>query len=186
MAFGAGEIFNPWFFAWVSISSGIALVSDLKYRKIYNWLTLPGVGVGILASYFFGGAEGVWDALLGSLLAFGLLFIPFFSGWMGGGDVKFFMLLGAAGGVRFVQETFILMLSLGGLLGLLQLTWSGKLVDFLKRTFQFLRAIFHPFLEVHPFRVDHSSQMPFAIPMGLSAVLNALLHPVQKWGWLWW
>ena len=52
---------------------------DFRYHRVPNWITLPLMLIGFVAS--FPGTPALW---LGSIL----LFTAWSSGWMGGGDVK--------------------------------------------------------------------------------------------------
>jgi prepilin peptidase CpaA len=52
---------------------------DFRFRRVPNWITLPLMLIGFVAS--FTGAPALWFGSLLLLTAWG-------SGWMGGGDVK--------------------------------------------------------------------------------------------------
>jgi len=49
---------------------------DLRYRRIPNWLTLPGLVVGIAVNTLAWGRQGAKASLLGALLGLALL-LPF-------------------------------------------------------------------------------------------------------------
>lgn len=82
----------PWY-AWLYIvgvagMTLIALVTDLKARRIPNWLTVPMFFAGwIYQAAFFGGA-GLLDALAGFALGFGMLFALWLMAGGGAGDAK--------------------------------------------------------------------------------------------------
>lgn len=93
-------------FAWwpILIVVTVASFTDLRNRRIPNWLVFPFLLAGIVVSPvrpdWQGGGHGFgWHGLgqcLAGVLA-GLLIngIPFFMGWTGGGDVKLFAAIGA-------------------------------------------------------------------------------------------
>lgn len=54
-------------------------VYDFRYRRVPNWITLPLMLIGVVAT--FPGAPALWIGSILMLTAWG-------SGWMGGGDVK--------------------------------------------------------------------------------------------------
>lgn len=91
-----------WFVAIV-IFTVFALVSDWKYRKLPNVLTVPMFCAGLLfhaangflESGSLGAAGGLSFAFKGFAVGFGLLLILWFIGGSGGGDVKFMGALGA-------------------------------------------------------------------------------------------
>ena len=67
---------------------GVATFTDLRSRRIPNWLVLPFLGAGVLASCWFHGWHGLGQSLSGAglgLLLFGVFFLV---GGMGAGDVK--------------------------------------------------------------------------------------------------
>lgn len=82
----------------------IAAVTDYKHGKIYNWLTLPAIVVGLvfwLAAGLLGSDKGITSSLFAlacGLIPFGALALR---GWLGGGDAK---LMAAAGAISASWE----------------------------------------------------------------------------------
>ena len=68
---------------------------DVRYRRIPNWATLPGVALGLGLNGLFLGWQGMKESGLGLLVGFGALVVLFVLGWMGGGDVKLMAAVGA-------------------------------------------------------------------------------------------
>ena len=68
---------------------------DLRSRRIPNWLSLSLILTGLVQSFTWAHVAGPMDAFLGLLTGFGLTFILFAIGAMGGGDVKLMAGLGA-------------------------------------------------------------------------------------------
>ncbi len=66
--------------------------TDMRYRKVYNYVTMPMWISGWLYQGFFNGWEGILTGLQGFAIGFGLFFTLWMIGSAGGGDVK---LLGA-------------------------------------------------------------------------------------------
>jgi prepilin peptidase CpaA len=84
---------NPLYLAAIMITA-IACVTDLRDRRIPNWLTFGAAAVALLVHAWIAGAAGVQTSVGGWLLGVAL-FLPFFAlRGLGGGDVK---LLGAIG-----------------------------------------------------------------------------------------
>lgn len=75
----------------VTLTCAIAVFTDLRARKIPNWLTVTSLLLGV--------AFTDWLHAIGGVAVGLAAFIPFFIvGWLGGGDVKLLMALGAWGG----------------------------------------------------------------------------------------
>ncbi len=80
--------------AMVILFSSIALVTDLKNRRIPNWLTVSSAVAGLAWHLWSGGLAGAGTSLGGFATGFGLLLLLWVIGGGGGGDVK---LMGAVG-----------------------------------------------------------------------------------------
>ncbi|MEZ6039154.1 MAG: A24 family peptidase [Planctomycetaceae bacterium] len=76
------------FLAAVVIYTTIAAISDYRFRKIPNKLTVPMCVAGLVYQIGFFGLAGLQTALLGFLVGFGILFALWMIGSAGGGDVK--------------------------------------------------------------------------------------------------
>ncbi|MBM7866201.1 hypothetical protein GTO89_05390 [Heliobacterium gestii] len=68
---------------------------DLRYGKIYNKLNLAFFLTALAANSILHGFSGFLHSLAGAVAGLLLLLIPFFLGWVGGGDVKFLAAAGA-------------------------------------------------------------------------------------------
>jgi prepilin peptidase CpaA len=99
----------------------VATITDLRSRRIPNWLVLPYLLAGIVVSAWVGGWHGLGQSLLGMVLG-GLTYG--FLAWMGGmgmGDVK----LCAAIGAWIWWKQFLLAFVLIGVVGgFMALAWA--------------------------------------------------------------
>ncbi len=86
----------------IMIVLAIAAIVDIHRKMIPDWLTLPGLAWVLVASAFLGWPR-MADALLGTLLCGGALFIlaVVSRGSIGGGDVKLMAMIGGSLGWRW-------------------------------------------------------------------------------------
>ncbi|SES21459.1 leader peptidase (prepilin peptidase) / N-methyltransferase [Gracilibacillus ureilyticus] len=84
----------------IAIILVISTFTDLKSRRIYNWLTFPGMIYFGLYHLVFN-LQNIFTYILGFLLVGGICFlIAMFSNSLGGGDIKLLALLGLAFGIN--------------------------------------------------------------------------------------
>ncbi|MDW7673925.1 MAG: A24 family peptidase [Bacillota bacterium] len=119
---------------WIlMIILAIAFVTDVKWRKIYNWSLMPGVVFGLGYHGYTAGLPGLVESGQGLLLGIGLLFIPYALGGLGAGDVKLLGTVGALMGSYFVWQAFLFTALMGGLLALGYLIYYKALAKTIKR-----------------------------------------------------
>lgn len=91
----------------VLIVAFIALISDLKYGRIYNKLTFPAILLGWAFAFYTDGISGLgnhFGATIGGIL----LYMPFAAfGFIGMGDVKLLGAIGALCGPIFMLNVFL-------------------------------------------------------------------------------
>lgn len=159
-----------------------SIVTDLLWGKIYNWLTLPALLLGLVFSFSTTGLSGLGQGALGVFAAFVLYGWMFGLRFLGGGDVKLLMALGAWGGLSYTEEVAILAIFIGGLFGLVSLAYTGKLTAFCKKIYSSLISLFVPGLEFIPPKIDKTLTMPFGVPISIAAVWIIFWHPFESWG----
>lgn len=81
-------------FIGIAILMTVAVVIDVKTRRIPNWLTVSAFVAGIAYHAFTNGWQGFGFAMAGFGVGFGILLVLWLIGGGGGGDVK---LMGAVG-----------------------------------------------------------------------------------------
>lgn len=108
---------------------GVAVFTDLRSRRIPNWLVLPFLPLGIAVSAWFHGWHGVAASLEGAavgVVAFGVLF---FMGGMGAGDVKLCAAIGAWIGPGQLFIALVLTGLAGGVMVIAWAAYAGFLKD---------------------------------------------------------
>lgn len=102
----------------------ICAYTDTKHRKIYNWVTLPLIPIGILNTIFlYGFYEGLMDCLW-LIPAFILCLIFFKLNQIGAGDAKLVLSIGALMGLEYTLIILLISFILG---------WFYAAYQFLKR-----------------------------------------------------
>ena len=103
---------------------GVAVFTDLRSRRIPNWLVLPFLPLGIAVSAWFHGWHGVVQSLEGAgvgILVFGVFFVM---GGMGAGDVKLCAAIGAWIGPGQLFIALVLTGLAGGVMVIARMTAS--------------------------------------------------------------
>jgi prepilin peptidase CpaA len=155
---------------------------DVRSLRIPNWLTFPSLLGAVALGAARGGCEGAGTALLGAGAALAVGFVPFALRWLGAGDVKAAMVLGALWGPPAFLAVFWWMLVVGGLLALAFVAAQGGLADLLARWLRSARAtlVTRRLTYVRPAAGSAAARgLPFAVAMALGAAA------FQIWGTPW-
>ncbi len=110
-------------FAWwpTVIVLAVATFTDLRSRRIPNWLVLPFLVLGISVSAWLHGWHGLGQSFEGLGLGFFIYGILFWLGGMGAGDVKLCAAIGAWIGP---DQLFIALVITGLVGGVMVLGWA--------------------------------------------------------------
>lgn len=111
----------------------VAVITDYRRHKIYNWLTLPGMLAGLAWNLAAAGGGGVADALAGLLLGIGFFFPLWIMKKFSAGDAKLCGVVGAFGGLRFSFWAIAFTLAAGAVIALIILARRGMLKATLDR-----------------------------------------------------
>lgn len=112
------------FLAGVLVLTTTAAYTDLRYFRIYNWLTLPAFALGWIYQVAFYGLPGLADAGLGFAIGFGLFFLLFAIGASGGGDTKLMGALSVWLGWKLTLYTVVLTILFVAIGSVVMLIWS--------------------------------------------------------------
>lgn len=166
----------------IILISLIAVITDLWKRKVYNWTTFPAILLGVAWLSLTLGAQGLLQSILGVGVAF-LCFGAFVAvRWLGAGDLKLLMAFGAWGGADYTLDVTYSSVVFGGVLAFLTLVIHGQLFAFLKRFYRFVLSFVVRELEPESFKANRKLRLPFAIPLALAAVAEALGSSWKNWG----
>lgn len=180
----------------------VATLTDLRWHKIYNWTTYPGMlaavainAVGTVAMAYddaqlwhqwVGWIPDVPNPLAASILGWlacgFIMLVCLVTFQIGGGDVKLIAMMGAFLGLEQGLVTMLWMLVLGGALGLVLLIWQVGIGRLLARAARFLKNVLK--LGRHAQLPDEDRvilQQPlYLAPTSIPAVL------IVRWGVLDW
>ena len=157
----------------------VAIASDLRWRKIPNWLTGPSVLIGLGLHTFINQWKGLVLGLEGAALGLGLFLLLYGVGWMGAGDVKLYAAVGSFLGPAQTISAAIVIALVGGLLafgmigfhlgarGMGLWLWSHIQGMFLTGSAQVLT----PFQGAAP-------KVPYALAIGLGTIGSYWWYPL--------
>ena len=162
-------------FVVAALVASVALVTDVRRRRIPNWLTGSALLVGLAGHLVLGGVSGGLAALAGAGLGFGLLF-PFYvlrlvgiGRTVGAGDVKLLAALGAILGPVALLSAAIYGALVGGLQSVLILGKQGR-----------LGLTVHQMLIMRTLPTPGGAKAPYAVAIAAGVYLAMLLPPVLR------
>ena len=147
---------------------------DLRTRRIPNYLTLGTAVAGLAYNFMSQGLPGLANGLLGMLLGFAFLVLPYLWGGMGAGDVKAMAALGAWLGPKLTVFLFCYMGIAGGVIALGYLVWQGSLWEKIKQGWTFLLNLILSRPDGPP-RPPSPSRVTAGIPYGVAIAVGMLV-----------
>jgi prepilin peptidase CpaA len=167
----------------VVLLTGIAAYTDVRRRKIPNWLTLPFFLLGWVYQGWSHGWGGLSDGLLGFALGFGTYFVLWMVAGGGGGDVK---LMGAVSvwlGFRLTLYVMIVSTLLVVIDGAAMMVYSILRSGVRQFKKQYLAtgktdAKGRPVFEETAAQRRSRRIIPFAVPLAMAAWLVLLIDGV--------
>ncbi len=155
---------------------------DLLRNKIPNALTFPAFALALVLAALSPAGSGVAAAMMGAGTVFGVLFIPFALRFVGAGDVKALMVLGALTGGDSAWELLVWTTVLSGCVGLLVLLLRGGGREMLGRWAASLGVTFATRRATY-FRAPMDATARSAHPKGVAIALGVMA--MQIWGSPW-
>ena len=152
--------------------------TDLRSRRIPNWLTVSGAAVGVVANTVLGGWAGLKTSLLGLVLGLGLLLPLVLLRSLGAGDWKLAGALGAFTGPTVLIDLLIGSVFVAGLMALALVIYKGRMR-------QTLRNIGHILVSLVTFQLPgtrvsldnpDSLKVPYGVALALTVVLYSVAH----------
>ncbi|NPV52388.1 MAG: peptidase A24 [Firmicutes bacterium] len=168
--------------------ASIAAYTDLKTRRISNWLTFAGMVSGISINLWGKGFPGLVFSIEGILVGIVLLFVPFTLGGIGAGDVKLLGALGALIGPREVFSTALCGAIAGGIIASVILVIQGRFLITLRAIVFGFISLFLPGMSAVYFRDflqeigKNPAVFPYSLAIGSGVALNIILNYLNLLG----
>jgi len=125
-----------------------AVVTDLRARRIHNWLTFPLMLSGLVFHTVVGGLDGLGFSAAGFGLGLAAMIVPFLLGVMGAGDVKLMAGVGAWVGASTILAAFLFTCLAGGVYALGVLAFHR---DAARQVLMNLKGAFYGFMATRRF-----------------------------------
>ena len=164
-----------------AIPALVAGITDWRWRRIPNWLTMPALLLGIAVNCWTTGWAGAKESLLGAGLGLGLL-LPFvLVRSLGAGDWKLAGALGAFLGPSRLITVLLGTVFVAGLMAVILIIWKKRVGRTLRNLAHMLAALFTLHLPGPEVSLDNpeSSKVPFGVAMAVTVVLYTV---GQAWG----
>jgi prepilin peptidase CpaA len=147
----------------------IAVVTDIRRRRIYNLLTFPAMALGIVLNTLFAGRSGFLTSMIGLLLGAVIFLLPVAAGGRGAGDLKLLAAIGSLGGPTFVLWCAIFTSMIGGVFAIIVLLIRRRFISV-------AGGMALDFYTMQSPRMDSNIRLPYAIPIALGAVAALVLR----------
>ena len=120
-----------WMMTCTIMVPGILWASWIDYRdrRVPNWLNAGLAALGLLAQGYHFGWSGIAAGMLGLLVGFGVLIVPWLMHGMGAGDVKLMMAIGVWLGPWLTFLSFCTGAIVGGIIAAVMILYTGRMWD---------------------------------------------------------
>ena len=160
--------------------AGAAAVLDVQHHRIPNWLTYPGIIMGVLLRSVFFGWKGLSSAVAGCLLAGGIVFVFYAVRAMGAGDVKLLAAIGSLVGPSHVIVVLLATAICGGMLAIGYAIYSRRMGATLKNVGSVLQFHTASGLQTHP-EINLDNPSALRMPYGLAIAAGTLYSFLGTW-----
>lgn len=172
---------KPIVLAGAVLLSVIAGATDLRSRRIPNWLTVSGLLLGVASNSLLGGWSGLKASLLGAGLGLAVL-LPFvLVRSLGAGDWKLAGALGAFTGWRLLVDLLMGSIFVAGIMAVALVIYKGRVRQTIENMGHILSSLLTFRMPESRVSLDNpdSLKVPYGVALALTVVLYAAAH---LWG----
>lgn len=148
-------------------------VSDVRERRIPNWLTYSGLAAGLGVRAVGGSWHGLGDAAGGLLVGGGAFLLLYLLGGMGAGDVKLMAAVSAWAGLKQSAPLLIATALAGGVLAVVYMVFYRRIGGTLVNAGTLLRYHVTSGIKPHP-ELNLQSNATLRMPYGVAIAAGAL------------
>lgn len=180
--------FGYWEITLAVLIPGILYASWIDYaqRRVPNWLNAALVVAGLSAQAAFHGWDGIGWGMLGLLVGFGVLIIPWLMHGMGAGDVKLMAAIGVWLGPWLALVSFAAGAIIGGVVAVVMIAATGRAVHALTNIQTILTKVrrldtaFGEFGGTRSFG-STSQLLPYGVPLTAGTIAVLLTYYIGGW-----
>lgn len=169
---------RPVILAGAVLLAVIAGWTDLRSRRIPNWLTVPGLLVGLGVNSALGGWSGLKTSLLGAGLGLALL-LPFvLVRSLGAGDWKLAGALGAFTGWRLLVDLLIGSVFVAGVMAVALVIYKGRARQTMENIGHILVSLVTLRLPESRVSLDNpdSLKVPYGVALAVTVMIYGIAH----------
>jgi prepilin peptidase CpaA len=159
---------------------------DFAERRVPNWLNAALLVAGLAVQSWFFGVSGLSNGVLGLLLGFGLLIVPWLMHGMGAGDVKLMAATGAWLGPWLTLLSFAAGAVIGGVAAVAMILSTGRVmhaVTNMQTIMTKMRRLDTAFGEFGGAKTfgNTSQLLPYGVPLTAGTIGVLLTHYLGGW-----
>ena len=163
---------------WATLAVlAVAVATDVRSRRIPNWLVLPFLAVGIIFSGVSGGWGGIGHSVKGIGVAVGIVGVVCYLRGLGLGDLKLCAALGAWLGPGQMIFALVATAVAGGFLAVGHGLWHGSLGRHLDGARDLVVGLVRGGFRPHPsMRLDNPEavKLPYAVAIAIGTMFSFL------------
>jgi prepilin peptidase CpaA len=164
---------ESYFMLGALIAAVIGAGSDVRARRIPNWLTYGSLVTGIALRTILGSWHGLGQAVGGALVGGGVFFVLFIAGGMGAGDVKLMAAVSAWAGLKESGSLLLATALAGGVLAVVYMVFYRRVGSTVMNAGELLRFHVTAGIKPHP-ELSLQSQGALRMPYGVAIAAGTL------------
>jgi prepilin peptidase CpaA len=160
------------------IFAAIAGYTDWRWRRIPNWLTVPGLAVGLAGNAFIAGWPGAMGSLLGVALGLAVLLPLVLIRSLGAGDWKLTGALGAFLGPERLIAVLLGTILVAGLMAIVLIVIKKRVKQTALNIWRILASFIRFHMPGQEVSLDNpkSLKIPFGVAMAVTVIAATVGH----------